>query len=307
MFRERLDPDAGMLFISESQRPQVFWMKNTLIPLDMIFIGADRRIAGIVENAEPQTLARARSRRPANTCWRSAAACRPRSGSAPAGGRITGRAGDAPEPRRLRSMQPMLATARSRTRRCPIRISSTTEIRRHPGADYGHAARPRGAGRRRNRVTRGQRQDLAVPRGGATRSRAGARGAPALCCWTARSSPSTPSASRPASKSIQDRIHLTDRAGDRARAAANPIAFVAFDLLRDAAEDLCALPLVERRRRLETALAPALGEVIRVSTQVHGDGAALLAEARARGWEGLVVKDARSPYRPGQRSRSGAS
>jgi uncharacterized membrane protein (UPF0127 family) len=56
MFREHLDPDAGMLFISESPRRQVFWMKNTLIPLDMIFIGADWRIAGIVENAEPKTL-----------------------------------------------------------------------------------------------------------------------------------------------------------------------------------------------------------------------------------------------------------
>jgi len=56
MFREHLDTDAGMLFISESARRQVFWMKNTLIPLDMIFIGADWRIAGIVENAEPRTL-----------------------------------------------------------------------------------------------------------------------------------------------------------------------------------------------------------------------------------------------------------
>jgi uncharacterized membrane protein (UPF0127 family) len=56
MFREHMDPDAGMLFISESPRHQVFWMKNTLIPLDMIFIGADWRIAGIVENAAPQTL-----------------------------------------------------------------------------------------------------------------------------------------------------------------------------------------------------------------------------------------------------------
>jgi uncharacterized membrane protein (UPF0127 family) len=56
MYRERLDPDAGMLFISDSPRHHVFWMKNTLIPLDMIFIGADWRIAGIVENAEPKTL-----------------------------------------------------------------------------------------------------------------------------------------------------------------------------------------------------------------------------------------------------------
>ena len=56
MFREHLEPDTGMLFISDSPRRQVFWMKNTLIPLDMIFIGSDWRIAGIVENAEPKTL-----------------------------------------------------------------------------------------------------------------------------------------------------------------------------------------------------------------------------------------------------------
>jgi uncharacterized membrane protein (UPF0127 family) len=56
MFRDHLNPDAGMLFISDSPRRQVFWMKNTLIPLDMIFIGADWRIAGIVVNAEPKTL-----------------------------------------------------------------------------------------------------------------------------------------------------------------------------------------------------------------------------------------------------------
>jgi uncharacterized membrane protein (UPF0127 family) len=56
MFREHLDPDAGMLFISETPRHHVFWMKNTLIPLDMIFISADWRIAGIVQNAEPKTL-----------------------------------------------------------------------------------------------------------------------------------------------------------------------------------------------------------------------------------------------------------
>ena len=102
---------------------------------------------------------------------------------------------------------------------------------------------------------------------------------------------------------IQDRIHLTDAREIVARASTNPIAFVAFDLLRDGDAELYALPLVERRRRLEAALAPALGDAIRLSKQVRGDGAALLAEARARGWEGLVVKDAGSPYRPGRRSR----
>jgi len=102
---------------------------------------------------------------------------------------------------------------------------------------------------------------------------------------------------------IQDRIHLTAAREIAARASTNPIAFVAFDLLRDGDAELYALPLVERRRRLEAALAPALGDAIRLSKQVRGDGAALLAEARARGWEGLVVKDAGSPYRPGRRSR----
>jgi bifunctional non-homologous end joining protein LigD len=102
---------------------------------------------------------------------------------------------------------------------------------------------------------------------------------------------------------IQDRIHLTDAREIVQRAAANPIAFMAFDLLRDGGEDLCPLPLVERRRRLEATLASALGDVVRLSTQVRGDGAALLDEVRTRGWEGLVVKDAMSPYRPGRRSR----
>jgi uncharacterized protein len=56
MYRTRLAPDAGMLFVFDSEENEVFWMKNTLIPLDMIFIDHDLRIVGIVENAEPQTL-----------------------------------------------------------------------------------------------------------------------------------------------------------------------------------------------------------------------------------------------------------
>ena len=102
---------------------------------------------------------------------------------------------------------------------------------------------------------------------------------------------------------IQDRIHLAAQREIVARAAKKPIAFVAFDLLRDGGQNLCPLPLVERRRRLEAALTPGLDAVIRLSTQVRGDGAALLAEIRARGWEGLIVKEANSPYRPGRRSR----
>lgn len=45
-----------MIFFFPEEQEVSFWMKNTLIPLDMIFITAGRRVAGCVENAEPQTL-----------------------------------------------------------------------------------------------------------------------------------------------------------------------------------------------------------------------------------------------------------
>ena len=56
MFRESLADDAGMLFFYQQCRLAQFWMKNTLIPLDMIFIEADGRIARITAMAEPQSL-----------------------------------------------------------------------------------------------------------------------------------------------------------------------------------------------------------------------------------------------------------
>lgn len=55
MFRRHLPVDAGMLFLMGSEREWSFWMRNTLIPLDMIFIDKDMNVVGIVENAEPLT------------------------------------------------------------------------------------------------------------------------------------------------------------------------------------------------------------------------------------------------------------
>ena len=56
MFRRELAEDAGMLFIFRVSDRHAFWMKNTLIPLDMIFIDEGGRVAGLVESAEPLTL-----------------------------------------------------------------------------------------------------------------------------------------------------------------------------------------------------------------------------------------------------------
>jgi len=53
MFRNHLDADRGMLFIFPYEAYQSFWMKDTYIPLDMLFIGSDRRLVGVVANAQP--------------------------------------------------------------------------------------------------------------------------------------------------------------------------------------------------------------------------------------------------------------
>lgn len=55
MFRRQMAPDAGMLFIYAKPQLAAFWMKNTFIPLDMLFIAADGRIAHIHPNAAPQS------------------------------------------------------------------------------------------------------------------------------------------------------------------------------------------------------------------------------------------------------------
>ena len=53
MGREHLDKDKGMLFIYEDDGVYTFWMKNTLIPLDMIWIDKNATVARIIKNAEP--------------------------------------------------------------------------------------------------------------------------------------------------------------------------------------------------------------------------------------------------------------
>lgn len=55
MYREHLAPEAGMLFLMGSVKKWDFYMRNTLIPLDMIFITRELTVAGVVANAEPLT------------------------------------------------------------------------------------------------------------------------------------------------------------------------------------------------------------------------------------------------------------
>jgi uncharacterized membrane protein (UPF0127 family) len=56
MNRESLAPDRGMIFLYDPPVAASFWMKNTLIPLDMIFIRADGTVARIEANTAPLSL-----------------------------------------------------------------------------------------------------------------------------------------------------------------------------------------------------------------------------------------------------------
>lgn len=53
MFRTEMGPNEGMLFPYEQPRVLSFWMKNTVLSLDLIFIGPDRRVINVAANAVP--------------------------------------------------------------------------------------------------------------------------------------------------------------------------------------------------------------------------------------------------------------
>lgn len=53
MFVDKLNENEGMLFVYGDEKQRTFWMKNTLIPLDMIFIASNGTVVYVVENAQP--------------------------------------------------------------------------------------------------------------------------------------------------------------------------------------------------------------------------------------------------------------
>ena len=56
MFRTAMGANEGMIFPMEPARQASFWMKNTVMPLDLVFIGPDKRIESIAANAVPYSL-----------------------------------------------------------------------------------------------------------------------------------------------------------------------------------------------------------------------------------------------------------
>jgi bifunctional non-homologous end joining protein LigD len=108
---------------------------------------------------------------------------------------------------------------------------------------------------------------------------------------------------------LQHRIHVTVPGFNSKKPILppdeQPAAFIAFDLLREGDDDLRSLSLTERRKRLEALFQkyePPSSELVRLTPQSIGDGTALLKQANAENWEGLMVKLARSPYRTAKRS-----
>lgn len=56
MYRESMDEKQGMLFIFDTEEPRGFYMKNTNIPLDLIFLNSQNKIVSIAKNTKPQSL-----------------------------------------------------------------------------------------------------------------------------------------------------------------------------------------------------------------------------------------------------------
>jgi bifunctional non-homologous end joining protein LigD len=98
---------------------------------------------------------------------------------------------------------------------------------------------------------------------------------------------------------LAERMHVRNAASVARLSARIPATYMVFDVLRLDGEDLCALPLHERRRRLAGLDLGRSGWQVPVE---YDDGAMLFEATRAQGLEGIVSKRRDSTYRPGERS-----
>ncbi len=105
---------------------------------------------------------------------------------------------------------------------------------------------------------------------------------------------------RPDFGRLQQRMHVTNVADARRRAATVPVSFMAFDLLHLDDTSLLTVPYRDRRRLLRELLPD--GPAWSVPADWSGTGADLLALARTNGLEGVLAKRADSSYQPGKRS-----
>jgi bifunctional non-homologous end joining protein LigD len=101
---------------------------------------------------------------------------------------------------------------------------------------------------------------------------------------------------------LQGRMHLENALAIERLSKDLPAAFIVFDLLVDGEDILLNEPWSERRARLEKRLARKKLAAIRVG-ETSKDPSAMLREAQAHGWEGIMAKRADSAYRPGVRSK----
>ncbi len=65
MYRDTMAENNGMLFLMETEEPQTFWMKNTIISLDIIYVDSNKRIVSISRNCKPYSLDQIPSAKPA--------------------------------------------------------------------------------------------------------------------------------------------------------------------------------------------------------------------------------------------------
>jgi bifunctional non-homologous end joining protein LigD len=105
-------------------------------------------------------------------------------------------------------------------------------------------------------------------------------------------------------QALQGRMHLTDAREILRQTREQAVAILMFDILREGVDDVRPLPLGDRRARLERLLEHVRSSTVRLGEYAAGDGRRLYEQAKAKGWEGLLVKGADSLYESGRRSHA---